>query len=57
MSLYEKTRQYLEECLGVSEETITVALYFNGTSVDTLNELLYYYTGYRNLEQIEEMGL
>lgn len=38
--------------LGVSEQTLQIVTSINGYSMDTLNDVLYAATGYRNLDQI-----
>ena len=38
--------------LGVSEQTLQIVTSINGYSMDTLNDVLYAATGYRNLSQI-----
>jgi len=43
----------LEE-IGVSEETLRVVTDINGYSEDTMLDILYVVTGYRNFEQLEE---
>lgn len=55
MNKYERTEEYLRECVGVSDQTINIACYFNGISLETLNDILYYFTGYRDIEQIEQI--
>lgn len=45
---------YLIENLGVNEETIKCVTGINGYSEETLNDILYYFTGYRDLEQYLE---
>lgn len=42
---------YLIENLGISEETIRCVIGINGYSEETLDDILYYFTGYRDLEQ------
>ena len=42
---------YLIEYLGVNEEVINCITSINGYNEDTLNSILYYYTGYRDLKQ------
>ena len=37
-----------------TEDEIGVALHFGGRSLDTLESLLFYKTGYRSLEQLLE---
>lgn len=44
----------LEE-LGVSEETIRVVTDINGYSEETMLDILYAVTGYRNFDQLEEV--
>lgn len=53
MSL-EDYSNYLIENLGVSEEVVNCITSINGYNEDTLNDILYYYTGYRDLEQYTE---
>lgn len=43
----------LEE-LGVSEETIRVVTDINGYSEETMLDILYAVTGYRNFDQLED---
>lgn len=42
---------YLIENLGVNEETIRCITGINGYNENTLDDILYYYTGYRTIEQ------
>ncbi len=37
-----------------TEETLQVVTNINGYNAETLNEILYAVTGYRNIEQFEE---
>ena len=53
MSL-EQYYDYLIEYLGVNEETIKCITGINGYNEDTLDNILYYYTGYRGLKQYTE---
>ena len=48
MNEYEN---YLIENLGVKEEVINCVTSINGYNEDTLDDILYYYTGYRTIEQ------
>lgn len=50
MSL-EEYSNYLIDNLGVNEETIKCITGINGYNEETLDSILYYYTGYRTLEQ------
>ena len=53
MSL-EEYSNYLIEYLGVNEEVINCITSINGYNEETLDSILYYYTGYRDLEQYLE---
>ena len=53
MSL-EQYYDYLIEYLGVNEETIKCITSINGYNEETLDSVLYYFTGYRDLEQYLE---
>ena len=50
MSL-EDYNNYLIEYLGINEETIKCVTGIDGYNENTLDSILYYYTGYRDLEQ------
>ena len=43
---------YLEEYLGVSEQTLQVVTDINGYSEETLEDILYAVSGYRNFDQL-----
>ena len=45
---------YLINNVGVNEETIRCITSINGYNEDTLDSILYYYTGYRDLKQYTE---
>ena len=53
MSL-EKYENYLINNVGISEEVINCITSINGYNEETLDNVLYYYTGYRDLEQYLE---
>lgn len=53
MSL-EDYNNYLINNVGVNEETINCITSINGYNEETLDNILYYYTGYRDLEQYTE---
>lgn len=53
MSL-EQYNNYLINNVGVNEETIKCITGINGYNEDTLDSILYYFTGYRDLEQYLE---
>lgn len=40
--------------LGVSEQTLQIVTNINGYRTDTLEDILYAHTGFRNFDQIEE---
>ncbi len=56
---YDKERDnlydYLVEYGHATEEEIRLVTSINGYSLDSLESILYSRTGYRTLEQIEEM--
>ena len=39
--------------LGVSEQTLDIVTSINGYTTETMLDVLYAYTGYRNFEQME----
>lgn len=45
---------YLINNLGINEEVINCITSINGYNEETLDNILYYYTGYRDLEQYLE---
>ena len=45
---------YLINNIGVNEETIRCITGINGYNEETLDSILYYFTGYRDLEQYLE---
>jgi hypothetical protein len=51
---YNDLYDYLVDNEIFTEEEIAIAVYFNGESIETLETLLYYRTGYRSLDQILE---
>ena len=51
---FKEYSNYLIEYVGISEEVINCITGINGDSEETLNDVLYYYTGYRDLEQYTE---
>lgn len=50
----EQMWNYLEEVVGVSEQTLQVVTDINGYNEQTMLDILYAVTGYRNFEQLEE---
>ena len=50
----EEYYDYLIENLGVNEETIKCITGINGYNEETLDDILYYFTGYRDIEQYLE---
>ena len=53
MSL-ENYYDYLINNVGVNEEVINCITSINGYNEETLDNVLYYYTGYRDIEQYLE---
>ena len=53
MSL-EDYYEYLINNVGVNEKTINCVTSINGYNEDTLDSILYYYTGYRDIKQYTE---
>ena len=53
MSL-EDYNNYLINNLGISEEVINCITSINGYNEETFDNILYYYTGYRDLDQYLE---
>lgn len=45
---------YLINNIGISEEVLKCITNINGYKEDTLNDILYYYTGCKDLEQYTE---
>lgn len=45
---------YLINNIGINEEVLKCITSINGYNEKTLNDILYYYTGYRDLEQYTE---
>lgn len=50
----EQMWSYLEEVVGVSEQTLQVVTDINGYSEQTMLDILYVVTGYRSFDQFEE---
>ena len=50
----EQMWEILEEQIGVSQETLDVVTSINGYSEETMCDILYAVTGYRDFEQYEE---
>ncbi len=62
MIMYKYTEKYLTELydflvdnLIATEDELSLITSINGYSVDTLNDVLYYRTGYRDYEQYLEV--
>lgn len=45
---------YLVDTVGVSEETLRIVTAINGYSKETMRDVLYSVTGYRDFDQMEE---
>ena len=50
----DEYKSYLIDNLNISEDTIDCVTNINGYNEYTLNNILYYYTGYRDIEQYTE---
>lgn len=50
----EQQYDYLIDCEIVSQKTIDILTAINGYNENTLNDILYFTTGYRNIEQYLE---
>ena len=50
----DEYKLYLINNLNISKDTIDCVTNINGYNENTLNDILYYYTGYRDLEQYTE---
>jgi len=57
MNKFEEFYDYLVDYGVVTEDEISLVCSINGSSVDTLNSILYSRVGYRSLEQWMEMEL
>ncbi len=57
MNKFEEFYDYLVDYGVVTEDEISLVCSINGSSVDTLNSILYSRVGYRSLEQWQEMEL
>lgn len=51
---FDELYDYMTENEIATEEEISIALYFGGYDICTLQALLFRNTGYRSLEQIKE---
>ena len=49
-----KIEDLLINCYGVSEDCISFAISTYGENEETYSNLLYYFTGYNSIDQIEE---
>ena len=61
MIMYKYNDKYLEKLYNyildnyiATEAELSTITGINGYSIDTLNDVLYYKTGYRSMEQLEE---
>lgn len=52
----EQMWNYLEEIVGVSEQTLQVVTDINGYSEETMCDILYAVTGYRDFGQLQDEG-
>ena len=51
---YDEMWDYLIEAVGVSEETLQIVTAINGYSAETLRDVLYAKTGYRDFDQLDD---
>lgn len=54
MEKINKLYDYLLD-YGVNKQTLDAITGINGYNEKTLNDVLYYFTGYRDFEQLEEL--
>lgn len=54
MMTAEQMHDYLVDVVGVQEETVNVVTAINGYSTESMCDILYAVTGYRDFEQYEE---
>lgn len=52
--ILEKQYDYLVECGIATEEEIQLVTYINGYNPDTMKDILYVRTGYRDFDQLED---
>ena len=57
MNKFEEFYDYLVDYSVATEDEISLVCSINGSSVDTLNSILYSRVGYRSLEQWMDMEL
>ena len=55
MSLDEKA-EYLVNTVGLSDETVNIVCSINGYNEQTMEDILYATTGYRDFDQYDEFG-
>ncbi len=54
MMTTEQMHDYLVDVVGVQEETVNVVTAINGYNTESMCNILYAVTGYRDFEQYEE---
>ena len=54
MDKLEKYINYMIEVLGIDEELIDCITAINGYNLKTLEDVLYYFTGYQCFDQLED---
>lgn len=47
---FNEAYDYLRDVIGVSTEALDLAFGLNGCSVETANDICFYYTGWRDIE-------
>lgn len=56
MENLEKYSDFLIECVGVPEVLVNCITTINGYNLNTLEDVLYYFTGYRAFNQLDEFN-
>jgi hypothetical protein len=51
----DNTWQYMVDADIATDDTLRVITSINGYSIDTLNDVLYAVTGYRDINQLKEL--
>lgn len=54
MDKLEKYVNYMIKILGIDEKLIDCITAINGYNLETLEDVLYYFTGYQSFDQLED---
>ena len=54
MDKLDKYVDYMIEILGIGEKLINCITAINGYNLETLEDVLYYFTGYHHFNQLED---